>query len=91
VGWGFGWSSGGVGNWQVGRIRWLREWRRVELPLAEDIPEIVDCDELSIDGIIGGLVDGCGEKVDGMKEAIFVGDFWRLKVVVSEFYCVGDH
>jgi hypothetical protein len=74
----------------IGRRRWLREWQRVELPLAEDFPEIVDGDELSIDGIIGGLVDGLGEKVDGMKEAVFEGDFGRLKVVVSEFHCVGD-
>jgi hypothetical protein len=52
-----------------------------------------DCqcgDELSIDGIFSGLINGSGEKVDGMKEAVFVGDFGRFEVVVSKFYCVGD-
>jgi hypothetical protein len=67
-----------------------RKWRRVELPFVEDFLEIVDGDELSIDGIVVGLIDGHGEKVDGMKEAVFVGDLGRLKVVVLEFYCVGD-
>jgi hypothetical protein len=67
-----------------------RKWRRVELPFVEDFLEIVDGDELSIDGIVVGLIDGHGEKVDDMKEAVFVGDLGRLKVVVLEFYCVGD-
>jgi hypothetical protein len=55
-----------------------------------DFLEIVNGNELSIDGIFSGLLNGSGEKVDEMKEAVFIGDFGRFEVVVLKFYCVGD-
>ena len=38
----------------------------------------------------GGLFEGAGEEVDGMKESIFVCDGWKRKVVVAEFNSVRD-
>jgi hypothetical protein len=46
---------------------------------------------LRIDGIIGGFVDGCGEKIDGMEDSIFVGGAGRSKVGMTKFNCVRDN
>jgi hypothetical protein len=45
---------------------------------------------LRIDGVIGGLFDSGGEKVDGVKYSVFVGNAGRSEVVMPKFNCVGD-
>ena len=37
---------------------------------------------LSVDRIVGGFVNGNGEKVDGMEETVFVGDLGGFEVNV---------
>jgi hypothetical protein len=45
---------------------------------------------LRIDGVVGGFFDGGGEKVDGMKYSVLVGNAGWSEVVMSKFNGVGD-
>jgi hypothetical protein len=45
---------------------------------------------LRIDGVVGGFFDSGGEKVDGMKYSVLVGNAGWSEVVMSKFNGVGD-
>ena len=38
----------------------------------------------------GGLLDSCGEKIDGVQYSVFVGNCGGSEVVVTELNCVRD-
>jgi hypothetical protein len=40
--------------------------------------------------VVGGLFDGCGEKVDSVEYSVFIGNAGRSEVVMPKFNCVGD-
>jgi hypothetical protein len=66
------------------------KWCVIEFPFAKDFSELVNCYELRIDGVVCGLFDSCGEKIDGVQYSVFVGNGGGSKVVVTELNCVRD-
>ena len=60
------------------------------MPVLEEVAELTDGVKLFVGNSGGGLFEGAGEEVEGMKELIFVRDGWKRKVVVAEFNSVGD-
>ena len=46
------------------------------LPVLEEVAESADGFEFFVDNSGGGLFEGAGEEVEGVKESIFVRDGW---------------
>ena len=59
------------------------------MPVMEEIAESTDGVDFFFGKDCGGLFDGAGEEVEGMREPIFVRNGWKREVVVAKFNSVG--
>ena len=59
-------------------------------PVLEEVSESTGGFTLFVLSSGGGFLEGAGEEVEGVEEAIFMSDGWMRKVVMAEFNSVGD-
>ena len=60
------------------------------LPVLEEVAELADGFNLFIYSGGGGFLEGAGEEVKGLEEAICVSGGWLREVVMAELNGVGD-
>ena len=59
-------------------------------PVLEEVAELADVFNLFIYSSCGGFLEGAGEEVKGVEEAICVSRGWLREVVMAELNGVGD-
>ena len=65
-------------------------WLGWSFPVLEEVAELADGFNLFIYSGGGGLLEGSGEEVKGVEEAICVSGGWLSEVVMAELNGVGD-